>query len=281
MNGIIDTGGGLRGIYGAGVLDRCMRDDIRFDCAIGVSAGSANIAAFAGHQPGRNYAFYCEYSQRKEYMSFGNLLKTGSYIGLDYIYRTLSDSTGEDPLDYETLKAYPGELYVVATDALTGAPRYFTKNDFHRDEYGVICASCAIPSVCRAYPVRGTPYYDGGVSDPVPLSFALAKGCEKTVLILTRPTDFVMSSSLENLSAKLLFRRYPAVAAALKKRAYLYSTGVRRALALQEEGRCLVIAPDDCCGADTLTRDKEKLDRLYRKGYEDAGKIKTYLEKSL
>ena len=41
--GIIDVGGGLRGIYGAGVLDRCMEEGVQFDCCIGVSAGSANM----------------------------------------------------------------------------------------------------------------------------------------------------------------------------------------------------------------------------------------------
>ena len=35
--GVIDVGGGLRGIYGAGVLDRCLEEDLRFDLCIGVS----------------------------------------------------------------------------------------------------------------------------------------------------------------------------------------------------------------------------------------------------
>ena len=41
--GVIDVGGGLRGIYGAGVFDRCMEEGVSFDCCIGVSAGAANI----------------------------------------------------------------------------------------------------------------------------------------------------------------------------------------------------------------------------------------------
>ena len=46
MVGVIDVGGGLRGIYGAGVFDRCLDDGVQFDCCIGVSAGSANLASF-------------------------------------------------------------------------------------------------------------------------------------------------------------------------------------------------------------------------------------------
>ena len=67
--GVIDVGGGLRGIYGAGVLDRCLEEDLRFDLCIGVSAGSANMASYLAGQHGRNKPFYDEYSFRREYMS--------------------------------------------------------------------------------------------------------------------------------------------------------------------------------------------------------------------
>ena len=58
--GVIDVGGGLRGIYGAGVLDRCLEEDLRFDLFIGVSAGSANMVSYLAGQHGRNKPFYDE-----------------------------------------------------------------------------------------------------------------------------------------------------------------------------------------------------------------------------
>ena len=64
---IVDTGGGLRGVYTAGVLDYCLDQGVGFDLAIGVSAGGANLAAFIAGQRGRNYRFYTEYAFRKEY----------------------------------------------------------------------------------------------------------------------------------------------------------------------------------------------------------------------
>ena len=65
----MDVGGGLRGVYATGVLDRCLEEGVRFDSGVGVSAGSANIASYLAGQKGRNYQFYAEYSSRKEYMS--------------------------------------------------------------------------------------------------------------------------------------------------------------------------------------------------------------------
>ena len=69
MIGVVDVGGGLRGIYGAGILDYCIQNGIRFDYCIGVSAGSANIVSYAAQQQKRNYYYFIEYSFRKEYMS--------------------------------------------------------------------------------------------------------------------------------------------------------------------------------------------------------------------
>ena len=39
---------------------------------------------------------------------------------------------------------------------------------------------------------------------------------------------------------------------------------------LEKEGKALIIAPDDCCGVDTLKRTKESLEALYKKGYNDS-----------
>ena len=43
--GVIDVGGGLRGIYAAGVFDWCLENGVKFDYGIGISAGSANLAS--------------------------------------------------------------------------------------------------------------------------------------------------------------------------------------------------------------------------------------------
>ena len=48
MTGLIDVGGGMRDIYGAGVLDCFIDNNITFDVCIGVSAGSATITATVG-----------------------------------------------------------------------------------------------------------------------------------------------------------------------------------------------------------------------------------------
>lgn len=127
--GIIDVGGGLWGIYAAGVFDYLMDEDITFDLGIGVSAGSANLASFLAGQKKRNYPFYIEYVARKQYMGIGNFIFKRFYVDMDYVYGTLSNSGGENPLDYPALRKSKMDFLVVATDARTGRAKYFGKYD--------------------------------------------------------------------------------------------------------------------------------------------------------
>ena len=165
--GIVDVGGGLRGIYAAGVLDYCMDQGILFDLGIGVSAGSANLISYMAGQNLRNFSFYTDYCMRPEYMGPGNFLRKGSYIDLDYVYGTLSNSGGENPLDYDAVVKNPMEFLVVAAEAETGRTKYFEKSRIRQDDYCILKASSAIPFVCKPYEVDGVAYYDGALADPV------------------------------------------------------------------------------------------------------------------
>ena len=275
--GIVDVGGGLRGIYAAGVLDYCMDKGIHFDLGIGVSAGSANLISYAAGQRGRNYRFYTDYSQRREYMGVGDFLKSGSYINMDYMYSELSNAGGEDPLDYPAVRDNPMELYVVAADAETGEAHYFSKDDIAQDNYDILKASSSIPFVCRPYPVQGRLYYDGALGDPVPVDKALEFGCDRVVVLLTKPAGIPRSPSRDEKYAAGIQRKYPAAAHALRQRASRYNAGVFRAQRLEIEGKALVVSPDDTCGVDTLTRDRAALESLYEKGFNDGAKVVEFM----
>ena len=275
--GVVDVGGGLRGIYAAGVLDYCMDKGIKFDLGIGVSAGSANLASYAAGQRGRNYHFYTEYSFRREYMGMHDFLTSGSYINMDYLYGTLSNSGGENPLDYQALRESPMEYYVVAADAETGEVRYFCKDDIGQDNYDVLKASSSIPFVCRPYPVQGRLYYDGALGDPVPVEKAFSLGCDRVVVLLTKPEGVPRSPAKDERLAAGIQHKYPAAAQALRQRASRYNAGVYQAQRYAIEGRALIVSPDDTCGVDTLTRDRDALNRLYEKGLRDGARVGAFL----
>ncbi len=280
MVGVIDVGGGMRDIYGAGVFDRLLDDGVEFDCCIGVSAGSANLSSFLSKQRGRTYRFYNGYAFRKEYMSWSNFRKCGSYIDFNYVYGVLSGTPGEDSLDYEALSSYTGRYLIAATYAVNGGVCYFDGGKMPLNNYDPIKASCSIPLVCKPWVIDGEEYYDGGVAEPVPLEKAMEEGCDKIVLILTRPKSFRMIKGKESLASKLIRKKYPNTADALDRRSEKYNSAIEKALELERQGRCLIVAPDDCCGIDTLSKNKDNLDKLYNKGYEDAAKVKEFVNRN-
>ena len=278
MVGIIDVGGGLRDIYGAGVFDRLLDDGVTFDYCLGVSAGSANIASYLAKQRGRNRRFYLDYSRRKEYMSPSNLYKIGAFLNLNYIYGTLSASDGEDPLDFKTLMENDTELVVVATNAKTGKIEYYGKEDIAKDDYRIFMASSAIPLITRAQMIGDAPCNDGGVGEPIPIMKAFFDGCDKVVLVLTMPDGPLQRKRRDLLGAVLLRFIRPNISRLLLERHRIYNRQLALAHGFADEGRCLIISPDDVCGIKTLTNDTANLERLYEKGYADAAKIKAFVE---
>ena len=276
--GVVDVGGGLRDIYGLGILDRCMDLGIWFDLCIGVSAGSANVASYLSRQRKRNYPFYTVYPFRKEYMGFGNWLKYRSFLNLDYVYSVLCNTDGENPFDYQAMVDNPAELIIVATEASTAKPVYFTKKDLSLNYYNALKSSSAIPFVCKPYETSGIPCFDGALSDPVPVKKALEEGCDKVVVILTKPKDVPREPGSDLKLAKRVRRKYPEASKAMSERYLTYNAQVEFAKQQEKEGKVLILAPEDLFGMTTLKRDVEAMEKLYQEGYEDAGRIPEFLE---
>lgn len=275
--GIIDIGGGMRDIYGAGIFDYCLEEGITFDLGVGVSAGSANLASFLAQQRGRNHRFYTDYSFRKEYMSFWRFLRHRNAVDLDYVYGTLSNADGEDPLDYETLHKNPMDLIVVATNAETGKPHYFLKKEIRQDHYDIFKASSALPHFCRPVMLNGVAYYDGAVSDCIPLEKTFSEGCDRVILILTKPEDTIRKPDRDRRIARHIQQEYPLAAKAFCARAEIYNQKVELAKRYREEGKLLLLSPKDTFGVDTLRRDKQSLEKLYEAGWHDAEQISSFL----
>lgn len=278
MTGLIDVGGGMRDIYGAGVADQCLRDGVKFDRLYGVSAGSANILQYMSGQMGRNFRFYAVYAFRPQYMSFKNLILEKSYLDLDYVYGDLSNSDGEDPLDYDAIERSGIPYTVIATDAATGKPVYFHQDDISKDNFDVIKASCCVPLFNQPYPIGDSAYYDGGMSDPIPVKLALEDGCDKVVLVLTRPKDYYRKDDMDLKIAFAMRKKYPNAAKAMAYRSRIYNRQLDMAKKYEAEGKVLIVAPDSIEGMSTLKKDREAMVSLYHKGVQDARVIKDFVE---
>lgn len=271
--GLIVEGGGMKCAYSAGVLDIFLDEQLRFDYCIGVSAGAANCASFLAGQRERNMRYYVQHVKDPNYISLRSLIKTGSLFGLQYIYGDMTNEGGIDPLDYDAYHNNPTETYMPATDAATGKPVYFNKNDIERNKYQPIMATCALPVACRPISYQGHIYYDGGVSDSIPVEHALGHGCDRLVVILSKPVGFRMKPQGGKAAYTLaLKRKYPRIVEALNHRHEMYNRQMERLEALESQGKAVVFRPSSEIHIGTYTTDPAVMMQLYENGVDDAKK---------
>ena len=120
--GLVLEGGGMRGIYTAGVLDVFLEHGISFDGVIGVSAGAIHGCSFVSGQTGRSIRYYKKYCKDKRFMSFRNMLRTGDMVDEQFCYHELPEVL--DPYDYEAFNRSKTAFYVTCSNVETGKAEY-------------------------------------------------------------------------------------------------------------------------------------------------------------
>lgn len=277
MVGFVDVGGGMRGVYTCGIYDRLMDEGIKPEYCIGVSAGSANLITYMANQRGRTKRFYLDYAQRDEYMGLHLFLKKQVFFDLEYVYKTLSNSDGEDPFDFAAASSADCQFFAVATNASTGKAEYFDFSRISQDDYTVLKASCAIPLACSPIKIEGKTYFDGGIAEPIPYKKAFEDGCDKVVVALTRPIDELKKKGPDFSVLKGFNEQYPKVTEALLEMHEKYNNSLSELKELEKDGNVLIISPDDRCNVNTVTRNIQSLNKLYAKGFDDAEKIINFI----
>ena len=83
---LVLEGGGLRGIFTAGVVDCFLDNDIHFDYVCGVSAGSGNAMSFIGGT--REFFKNCVLQEKKKDAFFGvqQMVESHKIVNLDRIF---------------------------------------------------------------------------------------------------------------------------------------------------------------------------------------------------
>lgn len=283
--GLVVEGGGMKCAYNSGILDAFLRAGITFDYCIGASAGAGNLASYLAGQDGRNLRFFTDHIHSPDYFGLKSLLKTGSLFGLQYIYGDLTRAGGKDPLDFPAFCKNPTEYQVVVTNALTGRPEYFGREMMHQDDYRLVMASCAIPVACRPVTLRGTPYFDGGLTDAIPVRHALEQGCTKLVVILSKNRDYVRQPQKMRLLYRTVCRRYPRIVEAIDRRHVVYNENLRDVFALERQGTAFVFAASKPLRVGTYSMDEQAERALYDLGLQDfqaqRDKLQTFLGRAI
>ena len=265
--GLILEGGGMKGVYTAGVLDFFLDKGIEFSSVYGVSAGACHMCSYLSKQRGRAIDISVDYLDTRRYCSVESLITTGDLFNVDICYHLIPEYLY--PYDYEAFNRYPGKAVCVATDIVTGRPEYFRIRDMKAD-IDKIRASASLPLVSRNVKIGGSYYLDGGISDAIPLQQSVMDGNQKNVVIMTKEVGFVRKPSGQLGLIKTRYLRYPKVYQLMEQRHVNYREQLEYIERQEEAGRAFVIRPKDAGNVKRVEKDSEKLRALYRQGYDDA-----------
>lgn len=266
--GLILEGGAVRGIFTAGVLDRLIENGIYFPYVIGVSAGGGNAMSYVSRQKGR-MARMIRVPRNESYYGFRQFLNSKKIINLDkmafeYPYKQF-------PFDFDTYFNSGIETEYVCTCMETGEAEYFSEENDCERLLKITKATCSVPMLCAPVELDGKHYLDGSIADSIPIEHALDMGCDKLIVVLTkpgrdtRPTDYTKFRKIIHM----MYKQYPAFEEACMTRVERYGKTVELMEELENQGRLIVFRPT-LPPISKFEKDADKINESYRDGYTQA-----------
>lgn len=263
--GLILEGGAVRGIFTAGVLDRLMENGIYLPYVIGVSAGGSNALSYRARQMGRT-ARLMNAPKSEAYYGFRQFWGSHKLINLnkmcyEYPYHQF-------PLDFETYFSSDVFTEYACTCCETGEAEFFSENSDEKRLLTICKATCSIPMLCEPVELDGKHYLDGSIADSIPIARALEQGCDRVVIVLTKPESNVPPTDYKKYKRVIstMYRKYPAFVEACMDRTERYEKEARLMQEMKDSGRAYIIRPQNT-SISKFERDSHRIMEFYRHGY--------------
>lgn len=274
--GLVLEGGGMRGIYTSGVLDFFMEKNLYFPYVIGVSAGACNATSYLSRQKGRNKRAIINYVDCSTFFGVKPLIKEKSLLGMNLVFEDIPKKY--EPFDFERLFNSNERFIIATTDCEKGEPYYIEKEDlkkFRHSEFRntkmlhAVRASSSLPFVSPYVEFNKNKLLDGGIANPIPIKKALEDGMQKNVIILTRNKEYRKTQF--KYSDKIVEKFYNKnLSKVVKNRSEKYNQSLDYIEELKNDGNAFVIRPSKPINIDRFEKNKNKLEEVYRMGYNDA-----------
>ena len=278
--GLVLEGGGMRGLFSAGVLDALLElKELSVNGIVGVSSGALFGVNYVSKQKERAVRYNKKYADDKRYMGLHSWITTGNAVNKDFAFYELPYKL--DVFDNETFKKAETDFYVVMTNVESGKPEYVLIEDaFAQMEY--LRATSALPFASKIIEINGKKYLDGGISDSIPIDFCESLGYDKIIAVLTRPEGTYKEDKLGFLY-KLVYRKYPNLVNSLLNMATDYEKVLAKIKDLENKGKIFVVRPPEVLKIGRLEKNRDKIQKVYdtglNTGLKELNNIAKYLNK--
>lgn len=269
-------GGGMRGVYTAGVLDFFLEKGLIFPYVIGVSAGACHACSYISQQQGRNKVVTIDYVEDPRYLGYRNLWRERSILGMSFIFDEIPNRL--EPFDFDAFRRSPQQFVICTTDAEEGTAQYFEKSEVD-DILKIVRASSSLPFVTPPVKWDGKTLFDGGIADSIPVAKARKDGFLRNVVVLTRDSAYRKKPFKQRWLAKAAYSKYPKLVDALTNRSIVYNETLDDIERLEQAGEVFVIRPSVPLTVGRLERKSSSLLPIYELGYKNASEQFDRLEK--
>lgn len=264
---LVVEGGGMRGVFSAGVLNAFGTSQFDpFDLYIGVSAGACNLAAHLAQQYERNYHVTVNYSATSRFINPLRFISGGHYMDLDWLWDiTIRECRLDLERIFRGLNEKGKEYLVAATSLDSGLPIYLKPDRSNLEHY--IKISSSLPVLYRNILYADSiPALDGGIADPIPVIEAYNRGADEITIIRSRPSGYIKKESPFSFLFHLFFRKYPGLAAAMKSRHRVYMEAVEFIKSPPAGVEVYEIAPPEGLNIGRATKNMDLLNEAYKSG---------------
>ncbi|MCG6533315.1 MAG: patatin family protein [Syntrophales bacterium LBB04] len=269
QSALILEGGGMRGVYTAGVLRYFMDRNLYLPYVIGASMGACNGANYVAHQPERNRIVNIRYANESRFISTRRLLWGGELFGMGFIFDTIPNVLV--PFDFETFMNSEQRFIAVVFDCQTGETVYIDKTGLTKNDLmNVLRAGSSLPLVQKPVSYKGHILMDGGLADPVPIQKSLTDGNLRHVLVLTQPKGFRKKTSDFAWLIRRRYRHFEGLCRGITQRQIHYNETMKLIDRMEEKKEIFVIRPQRPLKAGRIERNKDKLYADYDQGYSEA-----------
>ncbi len=186
---LIVQGGGQRGIFASGVLDKFLeRNFDPFSLYIGTSAGALNVATYVARQQGLGFNFVLNYTTHDRFFNLNKFIRKKQPMDLDWALNMVQQD-GAIPLDFTTAN----NVLQNGKHALACVTNKSDLQDYYypifTDQWlNTLKATCGIPMLYyNDITFDNKQWIDGSVSAAIPVHESHRRGFKNIVVIRTTP----------------------------------------------------------------------------------------------
>ncbi len=263
---LVLEGGGLRGAYTAGALSWLIDNGISFDHAYGISTGAVWLANYLMKSKENLKEFSTKYITDKRIVGLRPLLRCGRLVDCEYLFETIMVT--ELGFDITPLQEIKTDAQIGVYVLEEGKTVYLPLKSCDLQE---LKASTSLPILGQVFESHGRHLLDGGITDMIPIEKAVNDGCNRCLIITTKPGDYVRKPA-KKFVVDLMKRSYPDcenISRDYAIRHLNYQKQIDMIKGMEEENKAVYVYPSRHSKVTRLGGSQEELEALYDLGYAD------------